>query len=835
MKSRVSVGLASASLLMIAGTAHAQTGAAPGASDAGFELEEIVVTARRKDESLQDVPTTINAVSGEELQKLNIRQFADIASVVPGLSMVTNGNGIGATASVRGVNYDVNASGNNGTIEFYQNDAPISASNLFQTVYDIQQVELLRGPQGTLRGRASPSGSMTVITKRPDLQELGGNVAMTANNIGGYNVQGGVGIPIISDVLAVRVAAAYDKSEANRVVSLNNPADPYAKTKSGRVTVRFEPTDSLSFILTAQKTKLDSVVFDQVASAKAINPNAPAYVPPPGGIVTDPYITPGQRLSVSNVARTIGNDFNNYNFQAQWAFAGQKLNYVGARNEQEFISLEPRDLGDYYPSNYQAFLNSSALAQPTTSHSYATAHELRLSNEERVFGMFDYLFGAFTQKTNVPTTLTSPSVIFFSATPTALSNALPGIVSATPIARGGGTKESSGFVNLTAHVGDALELSGGARYIKYEVQSTLAVNGSRLAAADENKSFNTTIWTASAKYNFTDKLMAYVSAGSSWRPGLQATGDFSANRSPLEQSFVVLEPEKSTSFEAGIKASMFDNRLHANASVFHQKFDNYPYRSASGIFYVSRTQTATPGVYTESMGSPPFNFVAAVPVEVNGVEAEVNFAATKSWDMGVSAAVSKGEIKGGLIPCNDLNADGIPDASPVPPASVAAFRAAAGLGLADTLSSCKVTQSSSSAPQWSSVLQSEYRLPITSSLTTFARGQMSVYGNSGNDPTNSVDDYKSYQLTNLYLGVRDASGAWEVALYGKNVTGTERVLSTSSTTYNGGYRILNPTTFATVGGGAFSSDYYGGNSTAGMVMTPPREFGLTVRYAFGSK
>src|SRR5690242_15274328 len=121
MKLRTFNLLATPSLLMIASAAVAQTpstGTKSAAERPGFELEEIVVTARRKDESLQDVPTTINAVTGEEIQKLNIRKFEDIVSVVPGLKMENNANGLGATASVRGVNYDVNASGNNGTIEF---------------------------------------------------------------------------------------------------------------------------------------------------------------------------------------------------------------------------------------------------------------------------------------------------------------------------------------------------------------------------------------------------------------------------------------------------------------------------------------------------------------------------------------------------------------------------------------------------------------------------------------------------------------------------------------------------------------------------------------------
>jgi iron complex outermembrane receptor protein len=642
---------------------------------------------------------------------------------------------------------------------------------------------------------------------------MGGYVSTTGTNIGGVNVQGAVNFPLIKDMLAVRVAADYDKNESNGVHSIYSAQDPESKIKSGRMTVRFEPTDSLSFMLTAQKTKNETTNFDQVQSQQEINPGAPvinaAIVPLLNVSYVPAYISASQRLSVEPVPRTIDNDFSNYNFQAQWAFAGQKLNYVGVRNEQHLTSFQPSDVGGYFspaaPAVYQGY------GQSTDSHSWATAHELRVSNEERVFGMFDYIVGAFTQQTNTPTDLKRPTPVF-NPTTTPFTQ----FINYTPITRGGGNLEKSGFVNLTAHLLDSLEISGGARYIKYRTHSTLAIAGNRLAAADEDVSFNTTIYSGSVKYNFTEDFMAYATVGTSWRPGLTATGDFSLNRSALESSFVTIPPEKSTSYEVGFKSTAFDKRLRTDVAVYHQKFTNYPYRSASGVNFVNyQSDTVTP-----SLGI--FNFVAAVPVEVNGVEAQVDFSATPTWDMGVTAAVAKGEIKGGSIPCNDFAPhDGIPDSSGTA-ATLPLLQAAVGPG--QTISACTVTQPSSSAPQWSGSVQSEYRLPVTSDLNSFVRGQVTVRGNSKNDPSNAVDDYKSYELLNLYLGLRDASGAWEVSVYGKNVTNTERVLSRSSTT------------FATpLNAGAASTNYYAGDNVSGLIMTPQREFGLSLRYAFGSK
>jgi iron complex outermembrane receptor protein len=820
MKSCISIGLAGAGLWVFATTATAQTAAAPNASEEIVSLEEIVVTARRKDESLQDVPTTINAVTGEEIQKLNIRDFKDIGSVIPGLSMAPAPNGLGGSANVRGVAYDVQASGNNGTVEFYLNDAPISAGNLFQTVYDIQQIELLRGPQGTLRGSASPSGSMTVITRRPDLQEMGGYVSGSGNNIGGYNGQGAVNFPIISNMLAIRVAGAYDKNEGNRVVSLNNSTDPTVKSKSGRLTVRFEPTDSLSFILTAQKTNFDSVTFDQVESQQVVNPNAPvinsAVIPLFAQTYVPPYITASQRLAVVDTPRVIEQDFNNYNLQAQWAFLGQKLNYVVARNEQDMDSFEPQDIGDFFSPQANAVYQG--FGQQTHVNSYSTAHELRVSNEERVFGMFDYIVGAFTQKANFPTNLTRNTATFNPNQGPPFSNPALYLYGLSPsaIVRTGGSEEKSVFINLTAHLGEALEVSAGARYIDYFSQGTLTVNGNKLTTAEDNGiSDNAMIYTGSVKYNITEDFMAYATVGTSWRPRISAVGDFSLAQSALEQSFLSVAPEKSTSYEVGFKSTMLDKRLRTNVSLYHQKFDNYPYRSPSGVWYVDTLPPAQGGARANI-----FNFVAGVPVEVNGVEAQVDFSATKNWDMGLSAAASKGEIKGGVIPCNDFAPqNGVPDSSGTVP-SLTTLQTAYG---ANNLAACSVTQRASPSPQWSGSLQSEYRLPITASLNSFVRGQMSIYGNSVSDPIYSHDDADSYQLLNLYLGVRDPGGVWEVSIYGKNVTNTERVLSRS------GFTMTTPLNL-----GVGQTNYYGGTATSGLTMTPPREFGVSLRYAFGS-
>lgn len=175
MRSRKLELLAGSGLMALASAAHAQTATsdtgATGKSD--FALQEIVVTARRRSEVLQDVPQVVDAVTPEALAKYNIQNFQDISTLVPGLTLSTNNTGTGATAAMRGVNFEVN-SATSPTVAFYLNEAPIDANFLLQSMFDVGQIEVLRGPQGTLRGRSAPSGAITVTTHKAELGDFAG-------------------------------------------------------------------------------------------------------------------------------------------------------------------------------------------------------------------------------------------------------------------------------------------------------------------------------------------------------------------------------------------------------------------------------------------------------------------------------------------------------------------------------------------------------------------------------------------------------------------------------------------------------------------------------------
>jgi iron complex outermembrane recepter protein len=204
--------LVSSAMLAQPAFAQSEQPAAPAANE-DIVLDEIVVTATRRNSKLSDVPLSISALAEDTLVTRGVRDSSDIAYVAPGLSVVSDNTGT-ENITVRGV---VGLGGTAATA-FYLDETPISqlAGGYFTPRYfDIERVEVLRGPQGTLFGASSLGGAIRVITKRPNLVRVEGTVRAegSTTNLGGENyvLDGAVNVPIISDVLALRVTGFYEK------------------------------------------------------------------------------------------------------------------------------------------------------------------------------------------------------------------------------------------------------------------------------------------------------------------------------------------------------------------------------------------------------------------------------------------------------------------------------------------------------------------------------------------------------------------------------------------------------------------------------------------------
>jgi iron complex outermembrane receptor protein len=388
----------------------------------------------------------------------------------------------------------------------------------------------------------------------------------------------------------------------------------------------------------------------------------------------------------------------------------------------------------------------------------------------------------------------------------------------TPIVRGGHAIEASGFISLTWHIDDATELTGGFRHIENSKAGTLDVGGSRLAGATEKADEKPNVWNVSLSHHFTDDFMAYANVGTSWRLGPYFVGVFRPTTPNIDQ-FTKLDSEKSTSFELGSKATFFDKRLRVNAAVYHQDFDNYIYRGPN-VWYVDLT----------ARGPVPatFAFGSSVKAKVDGVELDTAFQATKHWNIGAAFSYAKGEIKNGVVACTDINGDGIPDSNGVSPTLT---QLQGSLPAGEAVAACGVNIPSSTAPKWSATLQSEYDLPVTANMEAYLRGLLSYYPSNNQDTFNPYDNVSSYGLLNLFTGLRNSDGSWEVSIFAKNLTNTNKTLNTNAspaTTSATQITAFGPPVTTT--GVTFPSSYLNG-----VTLTPKREFGLNVRYAFGSR
>ncbi len=218
------------------------------AQDNERTFETIVVTTQKQAESIQDVPIAVSAFDEESLEKLQLAGGPDLTKTIPNVNF-TKGNFTGSNFKIRGIGTDLVATSGDAGVGVHQNDVPLTANRLFEAeFFDVERVEVLRGPQGTLYGRNSTGGVINIITAKPVLEEFQANIRGTLGSDNTAKVKGMVNLPI-GDSLALRVAGSYLQRDgfAENIVTGNDIDD--RDLFGVRATLAWEPTDRFrSFI-----------------------------------------------------------------------------------------------------------------------------------------------------------------------------------------------------------------------------------------------------------------------------------------------------------------------------------------------------------------------------------------------------------------------------------------------------------------------------------------------------------------------------------------------------------------------------------------------------------
>ncbi len=224
---------------------------AAGAASAQSISDEIVVTAQRQEQSLQDVPIAVSAFGGEELDNRQIESLQDIQFNIPSFSFSRTAF-TGSAVSLRGIASFATGATTEPSVSVHLNDVFIAAPRLFETeFFDIERLEVLRGPQGTLFGRNATAGVVNVITNKADPSEISGAIDAEYGNFNSVKVKGALNLPIVQDVLAARIAGTIIKRDgfATNVFTGNDIDDRDIFAVRG--SVRWQPTDNTTVDFTA--------------------------------------------------------------------------------------------------------------------------------------------------------------------------------------------------------------------------------------------------------------------------------------------------------------------------------------------------------------------------------------------------------------------------------------------------------------------------------------------------------------------------------------------------------------------------------------------------------
>lgn len=768
MKSAYKTAMLAATALAsgMGSVAAAQTPATPAAQE--DVLAEIIVTAQKRGERLQDVPKSIDVVSGATAEKLALTNFKDIQQLSPGLSLESKEPSNNAI-TLRGVGFDPN-SGAASTVDVYMNEVPINAQTAFKGLYDIGQIEVLRGPQGTLRGRTSPSGAITVTTRRPDMNGASGFIQQTVTDQDGYNTQAAIGAPIVEDKLAFRLAGLFDKNEGLGAKNLRNGSEDGDKTRSLRASLAFDPTDNLSIGLTHQ------YLINQTTA------NPILFTMP--GQTTNPVLTADDRTSLTNGPTEYSFRSNVTTLTGELYLDDLQVSYVGGY--QKIFNSRVSDLarGGSIPNYTQM--------QGFQSNARTVTQELRVSSSNDPF--WNYIFGAYYDNSKVPTTVHQKQVIFGL-----------GPVPAPPPAFGvidinidipGKIENYAAFTDQRFQITEDDLFEVGLRYQeqKYNRRFIQTLSGPALgpfpivqdgiAPANQQGKYKQVTGSSSWKHNFSKELMGYLSYGRSYRPG-----GITSTTAQLDEDLLLFKPEKSDSFEAGLKGTVFDQRFTYTIAAYQQNFNNY--LAYTGSYLAVSTQRN--GV-VDNNHAPTFNADA----RVRGIEGTLSGELFDGLQTSLSVTYNDAQFKNALAPCNDFNGDGAPDSVGTPSVPVG-----------QQMARCRLSGRLSAQAKWGLSTNFEYVRELSESHEGFVRSLLN-YVPKRTDPFQNIR-YNDLLNNSFFIGFRDADRTYEVSLFVKNIADTAALTTRSGaqvdySTYNSGYEIGQP--------------------------QPAREIGLIVRYSF---
>ena len=806
------------------------------AQEAGLVLEEVVVTATKKEENVQDIAQTVNAVSGSTLDNYQIRDLSELAQVVSGVEF-TQIDPRRATIIIRGQKLDPDG-GNDQPIQGYLDDVPLRTGEIFLQLYDTERVEILKGAQGTLQGVVSTGGALQIFSRSAQVgsDERNGYVKTTwADNM--TSIVEAASDVKLTDTMSLRFAGVRNNNEGQQVKNIRTGVKQSNRYDSGRISLSWEPSDDLSVRFKYQNMETDSIYPQPVAGSNGSPSFADAINSWIGGIAYAEslgFAPPGSAAQLIFTHRPSYSDIPAGGLDVE---AGVALHY---QNPRQNTSAEIHNLMIDYDMGSHAlalrFSDSQSDSMGLIDRDYAGAYtygypqevrtntgietiEMRISNQDN--DKLEYTVGFFSRDSQTFTHadldvsmdnyevhpgLFKPLVGFEYKTPhqaCLAERASPGLFAAKPnvITCMGiplTNKTEAWFANFKYNLSDKTFIQFGIReqeIVGYRAQNlylpvtalvTAASGGGmtipRIPVNLQNSLNDSTTGSFKIGHYFNEDVMLYVSTESGFRsPG--------ATISPvaINPSLITFEKEESDMVEIGMKGEFMDGRLRLNAAYYDYSFEGYQTKWDN---VSARTYTAAgPGVIQQVQGGIFNNNDASI----SGLDFEYAYVVNADLTLGGSYTSTDSEFDAGSIGyANDPSYAGM----------LAATRDVSGQPVGDAAeSSLTFYLDHTTAASWGGERYTRYNISWRDERTSAINPDLSI---------------KALVLANIIVGWKSADDVWDASFFVKNMLDDVDLSHIQS--YYTDYHIP--------GGGSLPSKFYAANTNMG------RQLGAQLVYRF---
>jgi outer membrane receptor protein involved in Fe transport len=658
----------------ILAAAAARAAEAPVASGG---LEEVIVTAQKRSENLQSVPISIQAFDTKKLTELQVQSFDDYAKYLPSLSTQSYGPGQ-SQLYVRGVTNggDGLHVGSQPLVGLYLDEMPVTtiANNVDIHVYDIERVEALSGPQGTLFGASSMAGTMRIITNKPNPAGLEGGFDVTLNTFSkgapGGTVEGFVNLPI-NDRAAVRLVAWHEE-DGGYINNVANPPETYptsgiersnagivkkhynwVDTTGGRAALKINLSDTWSVMPTVQHQH--QVANGQFGYTPFGTVSGDVTIPPSGDLNVSRFFPERNDDTWTQATFTVQGKVSDFDLIYAGGYMKRKIDAVADYSDYSFFYDQAYhtnfpDYPTYFGDNFRdADGNLISPAQTTVSHNSFSkvSHELRLSTPQdwRVRGVV----GVFLQH---QTNDTRDEYRVANLAPEYSVAGEPGVLYLNSQSRV--DRDSALFTDLAFDIAPKLTLTGGVRLFHYdnsvygffgysgnptydgyihhsgEAQCALPPDPSNpvrpcVNINSETKKSGTT-YRVNLTYKFDDDKMVYATWSTGFRPG-------GVNRVTTRPPYT---PDYLVNVEAGWKTSWLDHRVRFNGAFFQETWKDAQF-GISGLNGITE-------------------IINAGRAQIRGIEAEVHWKAADGLTLSASVTALDPKMKSDA--CNTALVDG---------------------------------------------------------------------------------------------------------------------------------------------------------------------------------